>query len=103
MAVGRSGLISWRSDSESYRNVPSDWVPSALTALESSRFHRKQTHVVRAKPKDTATTTDIRSPLGAQGISEVVSNSGLTVTSLDGLPTEQPIEKTESRGEDSGR
>jgi hypothetical protein len=87
MAVGRCGLISWLSDGEWHRSVPSAWGPSALTALEFSRFRRKQTHVVRAEPKDVAPTTDIRSPLGARGTSEVMNNSRLPVTSLYNLST----------------
>jgi hypothetical protein len=46
VATGRCRLISWHS--KWHRSVPSAWGPSALTALESSRFRRKQTHVVRA-------------------------------------------------------
>jgi hypothetical protein len=85
MAIGRCGLISWHS--EWHRSVPSAWGPSALTALESSRFRRKQNYVVRAKLKEAAPTTDIRSPLGARGTSEAMSDSGLTVTSVYSLLT----------------
>jgi hypothetical protein len=101
MTVERCELAGWCG--EEHRSVPGARGPSALTALVTSRVRRKQIHDVRAEPEDTAPVARIRTPLGARGPSKVMSESRLTVTSLDGSPTWQPIEKTDGKGEDSGR